>query len=231
MNLATVIGLVASLLGAWLGAAFAVRRFKREHGFDRRLEWLERQITLFSETRLHLQRLNEATEAQDQSCIAEVMTVLEVDNGRLETSICQIMSFVNADLRLVALLSVMQSHLSGILKSYLLVYPRQPLSNSIQAVDDLLIGSQLLSLELRNQLRLSGFNFNYFEAINSELDSDPDKAYLQLRKLAGLDTEVTRAWRTDTNFWPNTQDRVSSRSASNKNWTNRAGPPSTGGPV
>ena len=192
MNSTTVIGLLASLLGAWLGAFFALKRFKREQGFYRRLEWLERQITLFSETRLHLVRLNEATEAQDRSCIAEVMTVLEADNGRLETSICQTTSFADLDLRLIALLSVVQSHLSGIIKSYLLIYPKQPLSVSIQMVDDLLIGSQILSLELRNHVRLSGFNFNYLEAINSELDSDPDKAYLQLRKLAGLDTEVTK---------------------------------------
>jgi len=187
-----VIGLLASLLGAWLGASFALRRFKRERRFDRRLEWLERQITLFSETRLHLKRLNEVTEAQDRSSIAEVLTVLEVDNGRFESAICQIMSFVDADLRIVALLSVLQSHLGGIVRSYLLLYPRQPLSTSIQTVDDLLIGSQLLSLELRNHLQLSGFNFNYLEAINCELDTDPDKAYLQLRKLAGLDTEITK---------------------------------------
>jgi hypothetical protein len=192
MNSTTVIGLLASLLGAWLGAFFALKRFKREQGFYRRLEWLERQITLFSETRLHLVRLNEVTEARDRSCIAEVMTVLETDNGRLETSICQTTSFADLDLRLIALLSVVQSHLSGIIKSYLLIYPKQPLSVSIQMVDDLLIGSQILSLELRNHVRLSGFNFNYLEAINSELDSDPDKAYLQLRKLAGLDTEVTK---------------------------------------
>lgn len=192
MNLAMVIGLLASLLGAWLGASFALRRFKRERRSDRRLEWLERQITLFSETRLHLKRLNEATEAQDRSSIAEVLTVLEADNGRFETAICQIMSFVDADLRLVALLSVLQSHLSGIIRSYLLLYPRQPLSTSIQMVDDLLIGSQLLSLKLRNHLQLSGFNFNYLEAINRELDTDPDKAYLQLRKLAGLGTEITK---------------------------------------
>lgn len=190
MNSTTVIGLLASLSGAWLGAFFALKRFKREQGFYKRLEWLERQITLFSETRLHLVRLNEATEAQVRSCIAEVMTVLEADNGRLETSICQTTSFADLDLRLVALLSVVQSHLSGIIKSYLLFYPKQPLSVSIQLVDDLLIGSQILSLELRNHVRLSGFNFNYLEAINSELDSDPDKAYLQLRKLAGLDTEA-----------------------------------------
>jgi hypothetical protein len=192
MNSTTVIGLVASLLGAWLGAFFALKRFKREQGFYRRLEWLERQIALFSETRLHLVRLIEATEAQDRSCIAEVMTVLEADNGRLETSICQTTSFADLDLRLIALLSVVQSHLSGIINSYLLIYPKQPLSVSIQMVDDLLIGSQILSLELRNHVRLSGFNFNYLEAINSELDSDPDKAYLQLRKLAGLDIEVTK---------------------------------------
>jgi len=192
MNSTTVIGLLASLLGAWLGAFFALKRFKREQGFYRRLEWLERQITLFSETRLHVVRLNDATEAQDRSCIAEVMTILEADNGRLETSICQTTSFADLDLRLIALLSVVQSHLSGIIKSYLLIYPKQPLSVSIQMVDDLLIGSQILSLELRNHVRLSGFNFNCLEAINSELDSDPDKAYLQLRKLAGLDTEVTK---------------------------------------
>jgi len=192
LSLTMVIGLLASLLGAWLGASFALRRFKRERRFDRRLEWLERQITLFSETRLHLKRLNEVTEAQDRSSIAEVLTVLEVDNGRFESAICQIMSFVDADLRIVALLSVLQSHLGGIVRSYLLLYPRQPLSTSIQTVDDLLIGSQLLSLELRNHLQLSGFNFNYLEAINCELDTDPDKAYLQLRKLAGLDTEITK---------------------------------------
>jgi hypothetical protein len=186
-----MIGLLASLLGAWLGASFALRRFKRERRFDRRLEWFERQITLFSETRLHLKGLNEATEAQDRSSIAEVLTVLEADNGRFETAICQ-MSFVDADLRLVALLSVLQSHLSGIIRSYLLLYPRQPLSTSIQTVDDLLIGSQLLSLEIRNHLQLSGFNSNYLEAINRELDTDPDKAYLQLRKLAGLDTEIIK---------------------------------------
>lgn len=192
MNSTTVIGLLASLLGAWLGAFFALKRFKREQGFYRRLEWLERQITLFSETRLHLVRLNEATEAQDRRCIAEVMTVLEVHNGRLETSICQTTSFADLDLRLIALLLVVQSHLSGIIKSYLLIYPKQPLSVCIQMVDDLLIGSQILSLELRNHVRLSGFNFNYLEAINSELDSDPDKVYLQWRKLAGLDTEDTK---------------------------------------
>lgn len=187
-----VIGFLASLLGAWLGAVFALRRFRREHQFDRRLDWLERQITLFSETRSHLVRLNEATEAQDRDCIAELITVLEADNGRLESSMCQITSFVDLDLRLIALLSVVQSHLSGVIKSYLLIYPKQPLSVSIQMVDDLLIGSQILSLELRNHVRLSRLNFNYLEAINSELDSDPDKAYLQLRKLAGLDTEVTK---------------------------------------
>ena len=192
LNLTTVIGLLASLLGAWLGASLALRRFKRERGLDRRLDWFERQITLFSETRLHLTRLNKATEVQDRNCIAEVLTVLEADNGRFETAICQMMSFVDADSPLFPLLSVVQSHLSGIIKSYLLLYPKQPLSASIQTVDDLLIGSQLLSFELRNHLRFSGFNFNYLEAINRELDTDPDKAYLQLRKLAGLGTEVTK---------------------------------------
>src|SRR5690349_9931073 len=33
---------VTALLGSWAGASFALRRFKEERAFDRRLEWYER---------------------------------------------------------------------------------------------------------------------------------------------------------------------------------------------
>jgi hypothetical protein len=33
---------VTALIGAWLGGAIALGRFKKERGFDRRLEWYER---------------------------------------------------------------------------------------------------------------------------------------------------------------------------------------------
>lgn len=36
----TIISFAAGLIGAWVGAAIAFRKFKQERTFDRRLEWL-----------------------------------------------------------------------------------------------------------------------------------------------------------------------------------------------
>lgn len=41
-SLRLTVPLVGSLIGAWLGGAITLGRFKKERGFDRRLEWYER---------------------------------------------------------------------------------------------------------------------------------------------------------------------------------------------
>jgi len=42
--LTTLAALIASLIGAWVGANFALSRFKKERAFDRQLDWYERVI-------------------------------------------------------------------------------------------------------------------------------------------------------------------------------------------
>ena len=62
-----------ALLGAWLGAAIALSRFKRERAFDRRIDWYERVIRTINQTSL---TLYDVEYASSRGALPEAMEAL-----------------------------------------------------------------------------------------------------------------------------------------------------------
>jgi len=62
-----------ALVGAWLGAAIALSRFKHERAFDRRIDWYERAIRMINQTVLTLYDVEYASSRGD---IAEASAAL-----------------------------------------------------------------------------------------------------------------------------------------------------------
>ena len=72
---------VAALLGSWGGAEFAMRRFRRERAFDRRLVWSEQMARRLAEVKLNI----------------EVATTLQEDATATDHERGQAWSTVNQD--------------------------------------------------------------------------------------------------------------------------------------
>jgi hypothetical protein len=72
---------VAALLGSWGGAEFAMRRFRRERAFDRRLVWSEQMARRLAEVKLNI----------------EVATTLQEDTNATDHERGQAWSTVNQD--------------------------------------------------------------------------------------------------------------------------------------
>lgn len=185
---AALLGVAGSAVGAWVGATFALRKFKSERAFDRRLQWLDAQFDLLGEARTQLQRLHRATETQDKALAADALDALAVAHERLETGLAQMIAYINAGSPTFPLYTVLYIELGAIIHLYRIALPAKPVPDVEQMSEDLQVGLNAFSLELKSHMgTLAGSDFKALNELMTQFDAEPADGIAQLRRRAGLE--------------------------------------------